>query len=399
VTRLKRVFVGFVALAALGVVAVAVLLAALRSETGSATELPSPTGSFAVGRAMYDWRDATHEVLAWIWYPAVASPSDAPDDYIPAPMLAAIGPPAFPFSFVYRERANVRAHSLRDAGIPRQPFPVVMLRGGAATAVSNYTTLAEDLASHGYVVVGIDAPYRTSVVVFPDGRVARRTAQNDVELYEGQEKVNVAGRLLTAWTSDMAFALDRLSQLNASDPSGKFTGRFDMTRVGAFGHSFGGAQAAQFCHDDARCKAAIDIDGRPFGSVIHDGMPKPFMFLISRTGGGGVPADPETRQIAADIQSIYDRLPLTTRHWFFLEGANHFLYSDDGGVLASHVVLGALRRLGILKLGGRRQLAATTYAVHAFFDAYLKESHASQVDLSSPAYPELDLVRGVPDVK
>jgi len=45
-----------------------------------------------------------------------------------------------------------------------------------------YSTLAEDLASHGYVVVGFDAPYRTGVVVFPDGRVIRETPENNPEL-------------------------------------------------------------------------------------------------------------------------------------------------------------------------------------------------------------------------
>ena len=35
---------------------------------------------------------------------------------------------------------------------------------------------------------------------------------------------------MTAWTSDIAFALDRLARLNASDSSGKFTGRLDTAR-------------------------------------------------------------------------------------------------------------------------------------------------------------------------
>ena len=39
----------------------------------------------------------------------------------------------------------------------------------------------------------------------------------------------------------MAFALDPLAQLNTADPAGEFTGRLDLTRVGIFGHSFGGA--------------------------------------------------------------------------------------------------------------------------------------------------------------
>src|SRR5207249_12323590 len=76
--------------------------------------------------------------------------------------------------------------------------------------------------------------------------------------------------------------------------SGKFTGRLDMSRVGVFGHSLGGATAAQFCHDDSRCKAGIDVDGAPLGSVIRDGIPRPFMFLLSEHGGS---SDAESRPI------------------------------------------------------------------------------------------------------
>ena len=111
---------------------------------------------------------------------------------------------------------------------------------------------------------------------------------------------------MTAWTGDIAFVLDRLARLNASDSSGKFTGRLDMTRVGVFGHSLGGAVAAQFCHEDSRCKAGIDIDGAPHGSVIRDGLAQPFMFLLSDHGDE---SDSASVQIERDIQSIYDRIP------------------------------------------------------------------------------------------
>jgi dienelactone hydrolase len=160
-----------------------------------------------------------------------------------------------------------------------------MMRAGASLEVWNYAALAEDLASHGYVVVGFDAPYRTGVVVFPDGRVMRRTSENDPELClerTGQEQANCVNKLLTAWTADIAFVIDRLERLNISDPSGKFIGRLDMTRVGVFGHSFGGAEAAQFCSQDSRCKAGIDVDGSLHGSVLQAGIHKPFMFLLRR---------------------------------------------------------------------------------------------------------------------
>jgi len=36
---------------------------------------------------------------------------------------------------------------------------------------STLTALAEDLASHGYVVAGIDHTYESHATAFPDGRV------------------------------------------------------------------------------------------------------------------------------------------------------------------------------------------------------------------------------------
>src|SRR5438445_2367707 len=86
-----------------------------------------------------------------------------------------------------------------------------------------------------------------------------------------------------------------------------FAGRFDLARLGAVGHSFGGARALHFCHDDTRCRAAIDLDGIPFGSVVADGLSKPAMFLLS--DHSREMSDPESHKVLAMIQAIYDRLP------------------------------------------------------------------------------------------
>ncbi len=126
-----------------------------------------------------------------------------------------------------RDLSRVHAHSIRNADVSSQQrsYPVVIMRAGASAEVTNYTTLAEDLASHGYVVVGFDAPYRTSVVVFPDGRVRRRTPENNPELCSGPEQARCVNKLLTAWTADIAFILDQLERLNTADASRRFAGR------------------------------------------------------------------------------------------------------------------------------------------------------------------------------
>jgi dienelactone hydrolase len=255
--------------------------------------------------------------------------------------------------------------------------------------VWNYSILAEDLASHGYVVVGFDAPYRTTVVAFPDGRVMRRLPQNDPELCHeraGREQEGCGGTVLRVWTSDMAFVLDRLAALNASGP---FSGRLDMSRIGVFGHSFGGA-AAEFCHEDFRCKAGADVDGALHGSVIQAGIKRPFMFLLSDHGRE---SGPQASQIMANMQSVYDRLSPNDREFLQIRGASHFLFTDDGVFLKSHILLRILCTLGVLRIDGPRQMATTAYCLRTFFDAHLKDRGASFTRIPSPLYPELQVLQ------
>jgi predicted dienelactone hydrolase len=333
------------------------------------------------------------EVLVWIWYPADAGqPGAVVDDYVPAQLRP---PPGHTtgsaiFRLLTRDVSKVHGHSLRNAGVSSKQvsYPVVIMRAGASAPVANYSTLSEDLASHGYIVVGFDAPYRTSQVVFPDGRMIGRTPDNDLELVSGDELTARANKLLAAWTSDIGFALYRLALLDDSDPSGRFKGRLDMTRVGLFGHSFGGAATAQFCAQDSRCTAGIDIDGSLQGSVIQSGIHKPFMFLLS--GEGDFSSGPEVRQFQSEIQSVYDRLPADRRLRATIRGANHFTFSDDGALLKSGVFRGALHLFGRLGIDGRRQLAVTAHCIHAFFDSYLKNEGAALRELSS-GYPEIQV--------
>jgi predicted dienelactone hydrolase len=354
---------------------VAALVTALWIEHRSEVTLPAPTGPFAVGRAVFDWvadaPAASRELLVWIWYPAAPRPGASFDEYVPASLRAPAPRRTGILTLLTRDSSKVHSHSLRNAALSplERSYPVVIFRAGASAPVVNYSTLTEDLASHGYVVVGFDAPYRTSRVVFPDGRVIEENPQNNPELYSGNELTRVANRLLWAWSADVALALDRLAGLNAADPSGRFTGRLDMARVGVFGHSFGGATALQFCHDDARCKAGIDIDGAPIDGVIQTGVQKPFMFLLSDHSRE---SDREAPRIMANIRSIYDRLPADGRAYVVIRGANHFTFSDDGALLKSSALRALFRVLGKLAIDGRRQLAITAESVHSFFDTYLK---------------------------
>jgi predicted dienelactone hydrolase len=265
-----------------------------------------------------------------------------------------------------RDLSKVRVHSVSDAPMSsaKRTYPIAVMRTGSSALTLQYTTLAEDLASHGFVVVGFDAPYRTQLVVLPSEEVKYRLPQNDPE----EVPMAQVNRLLMMWTEDVSFVLDRLQVLNDQDDRGLLTHRLDLARIGVFGHSFGGAQALQVCHDDSRCKAGIDIDGIAFGSAVTDGVKQPFMFLM-----GDHSHDPgsetEGQTVAHDLHSIYERLPATDRVALMIEGADHYSFAD-GGVLKSHVLLSVLRALG-LTIDGTRQLATTSACVRAFFGKYL----------------------------
>jgi dienelactone hydrolase len=401
----KRLIKSVAALTIFALVGLTTLLALLWREHKTEITLPEPTGHFAVGRTTYTWVNnaetdelapsagAKQEVVVWIWYPSAATTSSAPPaEYLPEPWRLALAQRSgiLMSQFFTRDLSLVRAHSTFDPGVsPEQrSYPVVIMRAGGGALTTDYTTLAEDLASHGYMVVGFDAPYRTYVVVFPSKRVVTRPPEYDPENLQEDQADRLINRLLRMWTSDTKFVVSQLKHLNAADPAGKFTGRLDMQRFGMFGHSFGGAQALQFCHDDSHCKVGIDIDGAPYGSVVQEGLKQPFMFIFS--DHSRELSDPAGKKIHSDIQSIYDRLP-NGRLLITIRGANHFSFSDQM-LLKSHYLLRLLRLFGFGRLEGRRGLAVTAEYVSTFFDVFLKGAPADLLDKPSQHYPEVQLV-------
>jgi predicted dienelactone hydrolase len=388
------------AVAACVVTFIAILLLVMWWEHQTSLTLPTPTGRFAVGRTTYAWTNeletdelaaspgSKRQVLAWVWYPAARSPTDVPSEYLPGLWRAALAKQEglFMRSFFKRDPALVHTHSVSGAPVsPEQrTYPVVLLRAGGSALTTDFTTLAEDLASHGFFVVGFDAPYRSFVVVLPDGRVVGRSPAYHIENANGNLTDPVIGRLLQMWTADATFVVDQLQWLNR-DPSEKLASRMDLQRLGIFGHSFGGATALEFCHQDSRCKAALDMDGIPFGRVVPEGLSKPGMFLLS--DHSREMADPESRPVLAEIQSIYERLP-EGRLYVVIRTANHFSFSDQI-LLNSQAAMRLLRLTGFPGLDGRRGLAISADYVHTFFDVYLNGAPAEALTNLAGKYQEV----------
>jgi predicted dienelactone hydrolase len=286
---------------AAGAAAVAILLVALWIEHFVPVTLPSPTGLHAVGRRVFDWHEdardtrgpgalAKRELLVWVWYPAAPTPGTQVGDFLPAATVAELrrARGAFISDLLNHDLTKVGHHSFDNAPFARVgTCPVILLRGGASSEIWNLSSLAEELASHGYVVVGIDAAAKTNVVVFSDGRVVRRDTSANPEA-PGMSREHL-DRLLESWVADMKFTVDRLATLNDTEWCAH---HLDLKRIGAAGHSFGGAQVAEFCVNDARCRCGINLDGMLQGDVVTRGVPTPFMFLLADHHRGPEPKRP-----------------------------------------------------------------------------------------------------------
>lgn len=399
--RLRAARKALLALAALLVVALAAVLIALEVKRHSVVALPAPSGPYAVGRVAYDWTDrsradpfapsqnARRELVVWIWYPATATPGAKPGPYLPAAWARALEEGHGLGDVLFQSYDAVRAHAIvRAAFSPRRTrYPVLILEPGLGRIAPDYTTLAEDLASHGYVVAGITPTYSASVVVFPDGRTVQSvpgaTAEDPSYTTPAAMRRGL-NRLMTVWARDVVFVMNRLSRMDAANGS-MFRGRLALARMGVFGHSFGGATAAQVCSADVRCKAGIDIDGDPYGSVTTTGLAVPFMFIHSETQGASDCYSHPCVNSDRDLRAMLRGTPAGAGFILSIKGTRHFNFTDDA-VLFSPL----LRPMGLLgSISGARGLRITAAYVRAFFDTYLEHKSSSLLRGPSRAYPEV----------
>lgn len=357
-------------------IALAVVLVLFLVSTFTHLEVPEPTGPFAVGKTQSDWIDASRaewmtaapndrrQVIAVTWYPAQPG-TGGPPSYVRD--LDKLGPQLRASTKLTKTEVwglrFVRDHARWEADLAPSgaPYPVIILSPGNGGNVEFYAAYAEDLASHGYVVVGLDHPYDVAAVALSDGSFAVfDPAQWPAQSPARQE---FFGRRMDERADDVSFALDRLEQMNTE--SGPFKGVLDLEHVGIMGHSMGGITAAAACRQDLRLKACLNIDGSlaggPFSARPGDGRPpQPFMYLTKdETVTGSLVA----RFNAAGGASFRVVVPGAT-HTEFTDGPLFIPSLDPFARKADRVIA-----------------TGRTYAL-AFFDRYLRGT-------SQPAFEDI----------
>jgi hypothetical protein len=357
--------------------------------------LPEPTGPYPVGTTSLWLTDssrpdpwaagaAARELMVSLWYPA-AKPGGRPAPYMtPAEselQLVGRGITGIPLESL----STVQTNAVSDAGPAgrQRSLPLVVLSPGYTSSRSTLTALAEDLASHGYVVAGIDHTYESLATAFPDGRVATCLSREARQSGGGFWEKMAAGR-----AADMSFVL---SELTGPHPAWPGAGLIDPSRMAMAGHSAGGAATIAAMLADDRIRAGIDMDGSTVAEIPDRGLSRPFLFLgkaSNYTPGSGDAVPPGTRE----WKLLRGAVSTWERDWELLRGWKRWLVVD-GAVHASFTDLGLLAdQLGIdtgAARSGARCLDITRAYVRAFFDQHLRGEPQALLDQPSARYPEV----------
>ena len=287
---------------------------------------------------------------------------------------------------------RTHAHEGAPADRDRGPFPVVCYSPGVGDPRSLGTTLCDDLASRGFVVVTVDHTHDASAVQFPGGRVEKSVLPAEyAKAYPDPERITALLRkTLAVRVADARFVLDALP---GALPQA-LRGIPDFAHIGMFGQSSGGFTALQAMHDDPRIAAAADLDGvlayvqddstpGNLSTVAADGLDRPFL-LIGKDGNdlGTVPS--------------WDALWRHSHGWhrgLSLRGAEHATYTDAEALIPQIARrLGLPRKTVVENIGTivpKHAITAERACLAAFFDRWLCDrDDDGLLDGASGCHPE-----------
>jgi hypothetical protein len=346
--------------------AVLVLVVLLTLSVAAQLELPIPKGPFVVGQTDFKWVDTSRaevlteapddfrEVIGLIWYPA-ESGTVAKSAYFPglshvSKALDESGEveswKVFGLQFIRTRNAFDAKPAKNDA-----PFPILIFSPGNGTNIEFYNSLASEIASHGYIVVGLNHPYDVAAVELSDHKIAQFYREQEILDRIADQKF-IAERIKVR-TLDVIFALNQLENLNVNANS-LLAGMLDLKSVAVAGHSLGGITASEACKADARFRACLNLDGIQRGgpfSTDETAVPpeQPFLFL--------------TKESQLPPRLIEKFVSTTESYWVVIQDASHESFTD-----------GPLLQPGLLPISNRADQISSLiqeYAL-AFLDQTLK---------------------------
>lgn len=347
-------------------------------------ELPTPTGSYAVGTQYMSFQDPdrieelseskeNRNIPIQIWYPASDTSGRQRAPWIQsAKAMGYFAKLVKVPNLLFEHLSLVETNSYLDAGISEKEerYPVILFSTGNGEFYGSNVVQMEELASQGYIVVAVGHPYEEFASVYPDGTFV---SYNEEEMNQSTESYIPRAK---RWSDDMLFILDQLEILEQGKENSIFEGKLDLTSVGAFGHSLGGAASGIACLNDSRIKAFINMDGKACLEAEDQPIDQPFLLLLSDAGKNIIPdsySDEETNYTVVHVK-----------------GAQHSNYTDFNSLtpsLNNSSFLGSISEESMNKI--------TNSYILEFFNRELKgeEEGALLKEGASETYEEVTVER------
>jgi dienelactone hydrolase len=209
----------------------------------------------------------------------------------------------------------------------RSPAPLVLYSPGWGGLRTQSSIQAENLASHGFVVVGCD-DYASEPADDPDRGVAldlSSDAATAATIARGNRHAATQARRL----------LEVLRALDAGQAL-LLAGRLDLTRIGALGYSVGGYSLMQAALMDPRIAAVVNVDGTLFGDPADRIGSHAYLLISSREAfpsqaelASPEPAIRNNALLSAlDLPGNEQRLERPASDWIEVRNADHADLSD-----------------------------------------------------------------------
>ncbi|MFD5558074.1 hypothetical protein ACFWIA_30060 [Streptomyces sp. NPDC127068] len=393
--------------------------------------LPPPTGRHRVGQVdvhLRDedrpdpWRpDRARELMVTLTYPTTATTGTRPRwlSRTQATRFARGGITHLGLAEGAVDWAGIRTHTLRGAPVrpTRDGLPIVVLMAGALLDRIETTQYAEELASHGYLVVQPDHTHETPLVEFPDGRTARAVIEDFAQYEDDDLEQMIQARVDD--TGTILAALERFHRGRRTDASGRrlpdgLVGALDPSRVGIGGHSAGGFATGEALRANRRIRAGVNLDGMlyhsknpqnangwVFGESGLHGLAEHQAFLLvgaEWSGPAEVNRPSPHSHVNDEFLGSWKSFWAAHRGWkrdFTLTGAKHLMFTTAAPVHAQLVKGAGLAPGRLTDLFGTTPPEAATRApralLTAFFDLHLRERADPRglLDGDTHAHPDL----------